>query len=291
MESTSAAATPATLPRRSFCARWLGVESIVLALAAGHLFVRTALAQWLAAAVLEGDPEGYLWMFMIGWFDAGAALAALWVACGPGRLAVRAAWIAGIAWLSWWPFDKDGTYDDLELKIAGGLDAFTFLLTLAVAGGLRQSRGLRLAGPIAEPTQGRWQFRLADLLLWTFVAALVVVARDWWWQYQGMIYSNEPFGWPIYHAMRCGSFQCAITVAAGTAWLLGQRLRPVWFLAAGAAAATAALLAARGPFADPISIEWPEAMKIYYSVSAGALLATAATLLVLRANGWRLVRE
>lgn len=160
-------------------------------------------------------------------------------------------------------------------------------LVLIVAGTVHVARGWRVLpnGALGGPSQAvgwRWQFGVADLLMWTFVAALMILARNPLWEGRHLLWTaDDSYG--IVRGVRCGSVLCVAIGMTGMQLLLTDRPRVAWFLAISTLAVGLAVLVARQPLFAGLRY----GLRDFVPGGLGATLATLATLLSLRAYGWR----
>jgi hypothetical protein len=275
--------------------RWLGVDATFLATASVHVAL-----SWMLAWVLESDWVHPLslnedaWMGCIGWVATSAAMLSAWVACGSGRLAVRFVWSVLLALANGFVLGpKVMGLQELISLITGAVALFAAVISLAGGAVLRLARGIRVVRATDATTEAsveRWQFRLADLLLFTMVTAIVVAARFWLADFGPLFYEfGSDAGGQILYAIRCGGMQCAVTALVGMLLLLRDRPQIVWTILGGALSTAAAVLLTWLPLDEPAFGSLFSNLRIYGAVAAGSLLATLGTLLPLRAWGWRCV--
>jgi hypothetical protein len=271
--------------------RWLGVDATFLATAAAHLglsWLMPALVQlsWVGKLSVEEDA----WMACIGWMAASNSLLGIWTALGPGRMAVRCVWALALSLTSWFVQTQWIWQSDLLAVVTAAVALFAGVVSLASGLTLKLLRGTRLkrAGSAGLDVPERWQFRLADLLLFTLAAAIVVAARVWLEDYGPLFYEfgSDPGGHILY-TIRCGGAMCACIVLASTLLLVRDRPRILWTIAACVSAMGSAVLLTWLPLEGPSFGEVTDNLRVYGMAAAGCLVATCGTLLPLRVWGWR----
>jgi len=277
--------------------RLIGIEPSLLVAAAVHVACLVGLTALAASEVLSSQWPDYLWMALLGMAGASATLLAAWAVLGPGRLAMRCLWAVALVAATWLTatriVDKDGLDKEILTAVTAGLCLFAGSLALAVCAAARLGGGFRVScqGGSLPETSERWQFRLADLLIAMLIAALVLLARKYLRELSIMYYrTGDGVEASIVYAIRCGAAQATTIALAGIVLLLVPRPRLAVWLVVALAATGAAVVVMWLPTSPPMG-ELSAMAGIYASLGVGAAITTVATLLALRARGWRVTRS
>ena len=263
--------------------RWL-----LLAIAC-NLALRLLLP-WLP--YLEPDfTEQYLWTFSIGLAGGGAGLLGCWIALGGGRVALRILLAVVCGWLSVRLHVLGGADEEVSIAVHAAVELFALVVAAIVATALRVFLKYLLIQTIYANSDSscsvgpRWQFRLADLFWWMFVAGILLFHRSSLAVYSSLFYViGDSLDGRIFYAIRCGGFGCAASAVLGVVFLLGTRLRLGLMVITSLAAIATTMFA--GLVMDFETI-W-QTLAIFATAGIGGLIAVLATLLPLRMTGWRL---